>query len=526
VNKGDISLLLLGYNENEPENVIQHPEYDNVIIPAYPYNAHAYILNPHAAQWMVACEINKEVIPVDEFISDMRREYGKNVRALDTNWVNQLPRSEWGSNIEPQSDQDWFIDFGMHAVTVGTDTTRCNKLMSSATINGFDVKNLGINKKWTGGDMTVTGGAMKIRLLREYLTKLKPHDVVLFTDAYDVFYTGSLEEIVRRYLDTKFDILFAGENNCWPDESLGDLFPDTISEYKYLNSGTFIGTSSAILQLIQSDVPDDYDDQLYYQQRVLNIPINNQHIQDHGLTIGLDVEQYIFTTYDPECYVLNNQVFNPKTHCYGLVYHGNGGTEAKEDFARKYDQIFKPSTALYIPSMGKFDILEKDMLLVDFMTSDQCEQLIEIADGHGEWEPLPGDKFPAYEIRMKELGLWNDLLKHWEENLYPIIEKHWWPIQMYGLRDAFVMRYSVDTQKSLAMHHDASLVTASVKLNDNYKGAVLEFPRQGISNADIPPGKAILFPGMVTHGHECTTLQEGVKYSLTMWSSRYTGDEN
>ena len=99
-------------------------------------------------------------------------------------------------------------------------------------------------------------------------------------------------------------------------------------------------------------------------------------------------------------------------------------------------------------------------------------------------------------------------------------------MQMYGMRDAFVMRYSVDTQKSLPMHNDASLVTGSVKLNDDYKGASLRFPRQKISNDDIPIGKMILFPGMVTHGHECTTLEEGVKYSFTMWSSRYPGDEN
>ena len=181
---------------------------------------------------------------------------------------------------------------------------------------------------------------------------------------------------------------------------------------------------------------------------------------------------------------------------------------------------------MYIPHKGKVEILEKDMLLVDFMSPSQCERLIELSDNHGGWAPLEGDKFPAYEIRMKEMGLWTELQQHWEETLYPIIEKHWWPMQMYGLRDAFVMRYSVDTQKTLPMHNDASLVTGSVKLNEAYKGASLNFPRQGITNDDVPVGKMILFPGMVTHGHECTELLEGVKYSLTMWSSRYPGDEN
>ena len=97
-------------------------------------------------------------------------------------------------------------------------------------------------------------------------------------------------------------------------------------------------------------------------------------------------------------------------------------------------------------------------------------------------------------------------------------------MEMYGMRDGFVMRYAMNTQRKLNLHTDASLVTGSVKLNDNYEGAELVFPRQGISNKDIPIGKCILFPGTVTHGHECTELKSGVKYSLTMWSCRYPGD--
>ena len=54
--------------------------------------------------------------------------------------------------------------------------------------------------------------------------------------------------------------------------------------------------------------------------------------------------------------------------------------------------------------------------------------------------------------------------------------------------------------------------------------ADLWFPRQKISNHDIPVGKMILFPGMVTHAHECTQLIDGVKYSLTIWTQRYNGD--
>ena len=44
------------------------------------------------------------------------------------------------------------------------------------------------------------------------------------------------------------------------------------------------------------------------------------------------------------------------------------------------------------------------------------------------------------------------------------------------------------------------------------------FERQNFSNKDVPVGKCIIWPSMVTHGHECKELKSGVKYSLTMWS--------
>ena len=92
------------------------------------------------------------------------------------------------------------------------------------------------------------------------------------------------------------------------------------------------------------------------------------------------------------------------------------------------------------------------MLLVDYMTPTMCDDLIAIADKHGGWGSLSYDKFPAQEIRFKDLapGLWGEMEEHWRKNLYPIIEEYWKPMEMYGMRDAFVMRYALDTQKSLS----------------------------------------------------------------------------
>jgi len=203
--------------------------------------------------------------------------------------------------------------------------------------------------------------------------------------------------------------------------------------------------------------------------------------------------------------------------------------EEKEEWIKKILKETQPKEKkigpiIYLPHHKDVEVLDKDMILIDFMSQTQCEDLIAISDKHGGWEPLEGDLHPAQEIRMKEIGEWENLEKHWNENVQPIANKYWTPLHMYGLRDAFTMRYSLDTQVNLTHHCDASLVTGSVKLNDNYEGASLIFPRQNITNDDIPVGKLLLFPGQVTHGHYVDDLTSGVKYSLTMWSKRTKGE--
>ena len=164
------------------------------------------------------------------------------------------------------------------------------------------------------------------------------------------------------------------------------------------------------------------------------------------------------------------------------------------------------------------------MLLIDFMTPEQCREWIELSEKHGGWNPHPADSYPSHDIHLKELGLFDEIEEHWSRVIAPICERFWRPYHHYHMRKAFTMKYSSDTQKTLGLHNDSSLVTGSVKLNDDYEGATLIFPRQDVTNKDIPIGKMILFPGQVTHGHYVSQLESGTKYSATFWTGRYKGD--
>ena len=82
----------------------------------------------------------------------------------------------------------------------------------------------------------------------------------------------------------------------------------------------------------------------------------------------------------------------------------------------------------------------------------------------------------------------------------------------------FAIKYSMDTQKSLNLHHDDSFISGSIKLNDNYEGADLEFPEQEFTNKDLGVGDLLLWPAALTHKHKSNELLKGEKYSLTIWT--------
>jgi hypothetical protein len=510
------NFMYLGYREMGTSSNID----DTFVVPDYPYWTVGYVLTPLAAQTLINDRIRNNIIPVDEYLPLMMKRL-KPIGYKD-NLVDPWDRSVGGTDVDPTNRYSYFVDFNTNAVTVGSDDSKCERLYFSAEKHGFTFINLGKDVDWRGTDMSGPGGGQKVNLLKSYLEQLPDHDLVLFTDGYDVFVNEQREEIARRYLEFKCKVLFAAEEWCWPDESLADSFPQSPTKYRYLNSGLFIGRVDELKKILSRPIEDHEDDQLYYQKQFLSGEFD----------IQLDYESYVFQCHDPivssnRAGELNtntkSQLMNPITQCCPCVYHGNGGEDAKQHFENLYS-TFYGSPIVYIP-IHNYEMLGNDMILVDYMTPTMCSDLIELSDKHGGWDSLKDDKFPAREIRLKALGLWEEMERHWKKYLYPVIENYWWPMEMYGMRDAFVMRYSLDTQKSLALHTDASLVTGSVKLNDDYEGADLVFPRQNYSNKDIPVGKCLLFPGAVTHGHACTELTSGVKYSLTMWSQRYPGDK-
>ena len=163
------------------------------------------------------------------------------------------------------------------------DTQKMLFLLHSAKMNDFSIEVIGLNKPFTF--------LSKITLLKEYLEKLPKNSnpIICFTDAYDVFYIDSLNVIKDKFLSSGKDIIWSVEK--WYSHQLKadksfyeDLAAATNSQYKYINTGTYIGYKDSLLQLF-TEIDNSIKDKVFLSE-----------LQKEGWNLSLDaVDQTIIS---------------------------------------------------------------------------------------------------------------------------------------------------------------------------------------------------------------------------------------
>lgn len=168
---------------------------------------------------------------------------------------------------------------------------------------------------------------------------------------------------------------------------------------------------------------------------------------------------------------------------------------------------------------GEPVVVASEILMMPFWTAAMCSAVIDAAEAIGDFTTHPDDPVPGSEISLAVISprLYESLENDLGERIWPRLQEHWPLIDYCGLKDAFIIKYSLDSQRELRIHHDVAQVSASVKLNDSYEGAQLDFPRQSFTNEAVPVGSLLAWPSLVTHPHQTLPLMSGVKYGLTLW---------
>uniref|UniRef100_A0A6C0D8E3 PLOD1-3-like GT domain-containing protein n=1 Tax=viral metagenome TaxID=1070528 RepID=A0A6C0D8E3_9ZZZZ len=143
----------------------------------------------------------------------------------------------------------------------------------SAITHGFKPKIFGLkeNKKYHDPLFGKGHFGMKLRYLLDYCKKLKPNNIVLFTDAWDVVIIGDCKKVYKDYKSFKKDIVFGGETAIANFTDILNMFKYDLSKaFPYLNAGIMIGKAGTIRELLEKytekTIDDSVDDQILWRK--------------------------------------------------------------------------------------------------------------------------------------------------------------------------------------------------------------------------------------------------------------------
>ena len=187
-----------------------------------------------------------------------------------------------------------------------------------------------------------------------------------------------------------------------------------------------------------------------------------------------------------------------------------------EEWCQKYinPYILKGQYRLMVDEIGP-NIIEFPLFTEKF-----CDEVIELAES-GEWVTDRHEYYPTTDQTMESLGMQDIYQYVLESFVYPIWVWYW---ELEGdnfnkLRsENFIAKYDTKNQGSLNLHHDDSLITLNVRLNDEFKGGGTYLPKYKLTTQPRKKGNAMAHPGMITHKHGGRPVEEGTRYILVTFT--------
>jgi len=160
-----------------------------------------------------------------------------------------------------------------------------------------------------------------------------------------------------------------------------------------------------------------------------------------------------------------------------------------------------------------------------FATPKFCIELKELVNSFNLWSDGSNndnrlqsgyEPVPTVDVHLTQVGfrpIWDNMLK---TVIGPLCEKFFVGFNTKGTNISFVVKYSMDGQKHLRPHHDASSYTINVALNDQseYSGGGTHFIVSDYKKIGAPIGTMLIHPGRCTHYHSGLPITSGERYIL------------
>lgn len=189
------------------------------------------------------------------------------------------------------------------------------------------------------------------------------------------------------------------------------------------------------------------------------------------------------------------------------------------------------------PDCGKIVEDFKDITITPFYKEEFCDELVNLAKfydnkfieyiTYNNYKETKAGESPWNTLFFSTISnlLFENFCRHYKNYLLPVLEKKFEASTIDGWFSPFIIKYDKPNQ-NVDLHNDHSHFTMNVKLNTDFKGCDLEFPRQGWSNKDLPKGWCIVWPSTITHPHLAKPLISGTKYTLASWTHPSSWNSN
>lgn len=358
-----------------------------------------------------------------------------------------------------------------------------------------------------------------------------------------VNYNGVLEnanvlnELLELNKDVVAPLLRRGNDNFtnfWGDLDKNGYYhrsPDYIDIIRYERQGCWNVPYVSVVYLIKKSVVEkvprlfldnadmDLDMRWCYNLRNNDIFIHVCNLNNYG---------YILKDAVPIAVEQSKKASLPPPNSTGEVTLYDLFTR-REEWEKKY---LHPEYYPYRYNQNKVKTVELCDGIYDFPLFSEafCKELIQRAEEYGKWskggdehnDPRLGRNYyenvPTVDIQLFEIGL----DKHWHEIVFsyiaPMARVLYNNYKTKDINLAFVVKYDVKNQQSLAPHHDASTYTVNIALNRgngvDYDGGGCRFIRQNYVLKNKEPGICSIHPGRLTAYHEGLPVTAGTRYIL------------
>ena len=393
------------------------------------------------------------------------------------------------------------------------------------TMTPDDLAKFGVNKhpKWNIKDQNpyynrdVTDGEVGCTLSH----------IDAWVDAYarDVEYLMILEEDfheehivpwdqVNQLLELGHDLVYLGRQALLPEEETEiETTPGWVNpDYSY-ETHAYILSKEGIRILVEEYI-DQFKNEMFVIDEFLSIAFGKTFRQDilaeyegkTRLKVAAPVINYFIQKDTKSLTEYNKDTYAP------ILDDSNW-----EEWCSQYinPHILKGQYRLMIDEIGP-NVLEFPLFTEKF-----CNEIIQLAEDN-TWITDRHTFYPTTDQTMESLGMQAIYQRVLEEFVYPIWIWNW---ELAGDEwntlnsENFIAKYDTLNQGSLNLHHDDSLITLNVRLNDEFKGGGTYLPKYKLTLQPKKIGNVMCHPGKITHLHGGRPVEEGTRYILVTFTS-------